>query len=43
MSSYIEQETKQYGFKYIEMDKKQFGDVTEDVMKSLGLTNEFRT
>jgi 2-phosphoglycerate kinase len=33
----IEQETKKYGFKYIEMDKKQFGDVTEDVMKSLGL------
>ena len=38
MSGYIEQETKQYGFKYIEMDKKQFGDVTEDVMKSLGLS-----
>ncbi len=38
MSDYIEQETKQYGFKYIEMDKKQFGDVTEDVMKSLGLS-----
>jgi hypothetical protein len=39
MSGYIEQETKKYGFKYIEMDKKQFGDVTEDVMKSLGLGN----
>ena len=38
MSSYIEQETMKYGFKYIEMDKKQFGDVTEDVMKSLGLS-----
>jgi len=38
MSGYIEQETKKYGFKYIEMDKKQFGDVTEDVMKSLGLS-----
>jgi 2-phosphoglycerate kinase len=37
MSGYIEQETKKYGFKYIEMDKKQFGDVTEDVMKSLEL------
>ncbi len=37
MSGYIEQETKKYGFKYIEMDKKQFGDVTEEVMKSLGL------
>ncbi len=37
MSGYIEQETKKYGFKYIEMDKKQFGDVPEDVMKSLGL------
>jgi 2-phosphoglycerate kinase len=37
MSSYIEQETKKYGFKYIEMDKKLFGDVVEYVMKSLGL------
>jgi 5-enolpyruvylshikimate-3-phosphate synthase len=37
MSGYIEQEAKKYGFKYIEMDKKQFGDVTEEVMKSLGL------
>jgi len=37
MSGYIEQETKKYGLKYIEMDKKQFGDVMEDVMKSLGL------
>ena len=35
MSGYIEQETKKYGFKYIEMDKKLFGDVTEEVMKSL--------
>ena len=38
MSGYIEQETKKYGFKYIEMDKELFGDVTEDVMKSLGLS-----
>ena len=38
MSSYIEQETKKYGFKYIEMDKELLGDVTEDVMKSLGLS-----
>ena len=38
MSGYIEGETKKYGFKYIEVDKKLFGDVTEDVMKSLGLS-----
>ncbi len=38
MSGYIEQETKKYGFKYIEMDKELFGDVVEDVMKSLGLS-----
>jgi 2-phosphoglycerate kinase len=37
MSGYIEQEAKKYGFKYIEMDKALFGDITEDVMKSLGL------
>jgi len=37
MSGYIEQETKKHGFKYIEMDKELFGDVTEEVMKSLGL------
>ena len=38
MSAYIEQEAKKYGFEYIEMDKKPFGDVTEEVMKSLGLS-----
>ena len=38
MSAYIEQEAKKYGFEYIEMDKKLFGNVTEEVMKSLGLT-----
>ncbi len=38
MSGYIEQETKKYGFKYIEMDKELFGDVVEDVMKLLGLS-----
>jgi len=38
MSAYIEQETMKYGFKYIEMDKELFGDVTEEVMKSLGLS-----
>jgi 2-phosphoglycerate kinase len=38
MSSYIEQETKKYGFKYIEMDKELFGEVAEEVMKSLGLS-----
>ena len=38
MSAYIEQEAKKYGFEYIEMDKELFGNVTEDVMKSLGLS-----
>jgi 2-phosphoglycerate kinase len=38
MSTYIEQETKKYGFEYIEMDKEFFGNVTEEVMKSLGLS-----
>jgi 2-phosphoglycerate kinase len=37
MSAYIEREAKKYGFEYIEMDKELFGDVTEKVMKSLGL------
>jgi 2-phosphoglycerate kinase len=37
MSACIEQEAKKYGFKYIEMDKGSFGNVTEEVMKSLGL------
>jgi 2-phosphoglycerate kinase len=38
MSIYIEQEAKKYGFEYIEMDKKSFVDVTEEVMQSLGLS-----
>ena len=38
MSAYIEQEAKKHGFEYIEMDKELFGDVTEAVMKSLGLS-----
>ncbi|HLO13998.1 MAG TPA: hypothetical protein VK206_04155 [Anaerolineales bacterium] len=38
MSAYIEQEAKKYGFDYIEMDKELFGNVTEEVMKSLGLS-----
>jgi 2-phosphoglycerate kinase len=38
MSAYIEQEAKKYGFDYIEMDKQLIGDVTEAVMKSLGLS-----
>jgi predicted HAD superfamily phosphohydrolase YqeG len=38
MSAYIEQEANKYGFEYIEMDKKPFGDGTEEVMKSLGLS-----
>ena len=37
MSGSIEQEAKQYGFEYIEMDNVSFWDVTENVMKSLGL------
>jgi 2-phosphoglycerate kinase len=38
MSAYIEREAKKYGFEYIEMDKKLLGGVTEEVMKSLGLS-----
>jgi 2-phosphoglycerate kinase len=38
MSAYIEQEAKNYGFEYIEMDNELFGDVTEAVTKSLGLS-----
>jgi 2-phosphoglycerate kinase len=38
MSAYIEQEAKKYDFEYIEMDNKLFGDVTEEVMTSLGLS-----
>ena len=37
MSAFIEQETKKYGFEYIEMDEELFCDVTEKVVKSLGL------
>jgi 2-phosphoglycerate kinase len=37
MSVYIEQEAKKYGFEYIEMDKELLGEVTEKVVKSLGL------
>ena len=38
MSVYIEQEAKKHGFKYIEMDQELFGNVTEEVMKSFGLS-----
>ncbi len=38
MSAYIEQDAKKYGFEYIEMDKELFGNVTVDVIKSLGLS-----
>jgi len=38
MSTYIEQESKKYGFEYIEIDTELFGNATEDVMKSLGLS-----
>ena len=37
MSAYIEREAKKYGFEYIEMDKELFGNVMEQVVKSLGL------
>jgi 2-phosphoglycerate kinase len=37
MSAFIEQETKRYGYAYIEMDDELLGDVTEKVVKSLGL------
>jgi 2-phosphoglycerate kinase len=37
MSAYTEQEAKKYGFEYIEMDEELFSNVTEEVMKSLGL------
>jgi len=37
MSVFIEQETKKYGFEYIEMDEELFWDVTEKIVKSLGL------
>jgi 2-phosphoglycerate kinase len=37
MSAFIEQETKKYGFEYIEMDEELFEDVTEKIVKSLGL------
>jgi hypothetical protein len=38
MSVFIEQETKKYGFKYIEMEKALFGNVAEEVIKLLGLS-----
>ena len=38
MSAYIEQEAQKYGFEYIEMDKELFRNVTEEVMRSLGLS-----
>jgi 2-phosphoglycerate kinase len=37
MSAFIEQETEKYGFEYIEMDEELFWDVTEKIVKSLGL------
>lgn len=37
MSAYIEQETKKYGFEYIEINKKPFELVTEEVIQALGL------
>ncbi len=37
MSAFIEQETKKYGYEYIEMDEELLGNVTEKVVKSFGL------
>ena len=37
MSAFIEQETKKYGFEYIEMDEVLFADGAEKIVKSLGL------
>jgi 2-phosphoglycerate kinase len=37
MSAYIEQEADKYGFTYIEMEGKQFGEVTVEVARSLGI------
>jgi len=37
MSATIEQQAKQYGFEYIEMDQVVLWDVAENVMKSFGL------
>ncbi len=38
MSTYVERETKKYGYEYIELDKELFGDAIEEVIKSLGLS-----
>ena len=37
MSGYIEQEANMYGFQYVDMGNVLFGDVAEEVCKSLGL------
>ena len=37
MSVYIEQQAKQYGFEYIEMDQALWVNVAENVVKSFGL------
>jgi 2-phosphoglycerate kinase len=38
MSAYIEKEAVKYGFEYIEMANKSIKNITEEVMKSLGLS-----
>ena len=38
MSAYVEQEATTYGFTYIAMEKMHFGNVTDMVMTSLGLS-----
>jgi 2-phosphoglycerate kinase len=37
MSTYVEQEATKHGFEYIEMDGESLGQVTEKVVRSLGL------
>jgi 2-phosphoglycerate kinase len=41
MSAYIEQEAEKHGFEYIEMNKEVFGNVTEKVMRALGLSASY--
>jgi len=38
MSAYIENEAEKFGFAYIEMDNQLFGEASEKVMRSFGLS-----
>lgn len=38
MSTCIEQDAKKYGFRYIEIDKDVFGNIAEEVVKSLEIS-----